>query len=229
MVPLVCRIQIVLASLLVPRAERKAWKQEWYAELSYRKRSGATLAYMLRSSRGSFRDALWIRKQQPFTLRFLHPPLRVEYLMMAVALLVAVWNSGLTPPRPQYANLDRLVRLQHDSKFMGTNDRRVWIPLINEWSASKDIEQLASYRVYIKPVRYARVTPNFFEVLGVPAVDRGAIGAADDSNSAVVTYGFWRDQLGSNPRAIGTNFRAAGKTFRVSAVLGRGFAFNKCL
>src|SRR5713226_8698456 len=122
MIPLVCRVPIVLASLLVPRRERKSWKREWYAELSYRQRSGATLAYMFRSARGAFRDAMFIRAQQPFSLRFLHPPLRVEYLMLAIALLVAMWNSAIVPPRPQYGNLERLVRLVHDSHFLGTSD-----------------------------------------------------------------------------------------------------------
>src|SRR2546426_3851395 len=125
MVPFVCRIPIVLASLLVPRSERKSWKQEWYAELAYRQRSGATLAYMFRSARGAFRDAMFIRAQKPYSLRFLNPPLRVEYLMLAIAVLVSIWNSAVIPPRPQYANLEWLVRLVRDSRVLGTSDQRV--------------------------------------------------------------------------------------------------------
>jgi hypothetical protein len=233
MVPLVCRIPIVLASLLVPRRERKSWKQEWYAELSYRQRSGATLAYMFRSARGAFRDAMFIRAQKPYSLRFLHPPLRVEYLMLAIALLVAVWNSAIVPPRPNYPNLDRLVRLVRDSHFLGTSDQRVWKPLLKEWAASKDVKQVASYQVYVSPVRYARVTPNFFEVLGVPVQGGGLAGSAGDSNSAaanaVVTHEFWRRQLASNPRAVGSTFRAGDKAYKVVGILGPGIAFNRCL
>jgi hypothetical protein len=242
MVPLVCRVPIVLASLLVPRRERKSWKQEWYAELSYRQRSGATLAYMFRSARGAFRDAMFIRAQKPFSLRFLHPPLRVEYLMLAIAVLVSVLNSAIVPPRPRYPNLDRLVRLVRDSRFLGTSDQRVWKPLLKEWAESKDVKQVASYQVYVSPVRYARVTPNFFEVLGVPGLKAGAIGAGDTgpldtfllrhaekSNTAVVTYQFWRKQLRSNPHALGSTFHAGGKDYTVTGILSPGFAFNKCL
>jgi hypothetical protein len=229
MVPLVCRIPIVLASLLVPRRERKSWKQEWYAELSYRQRSGATLAYMFRSARGAFRDAMFIRAQKPFTLRFLHPPLRVEYLMLAIALLVAVWNSAIVPPRPNYPNLDRLVRLVRDSHFLGTSDQRVWKPLLKEWAASKEVKQVALYQVYVSPVRYARVTPNFFEVLGVPVQGGNLPGSSGDSNSAVVTHEFWRRQLAANPRAVGSTFRAGDKAYQVAGILGPGIGFNRCL
>ena len=229
MVPLACRIPIVLASLLVPRSERKSWKQEWYAELSYRQRCGATLAYMLRSARGAFRDAMWIRAQKPFSLRFLNPPLRVECLMLAVALAVALWNSAIVPPRPSYANLDRLVRLEHDSLFLGTTDRFLWTPLLKKWEASKNVQQVASYRIYVAPVRYARVTSNFFEVLGVPAPAAGAMVPGGNVNPAVVTYKFWRAQLGSNPRAMGSTFQAGGKAYKVAGILSPEFAFNGCL
>jgi hypothetical protein len=232
MVPLICRVPIVLASLLVTRRERKSWKQEWYAELSYRQRSGATLAYMFRSARGAFRDAMWIRKQKPISLRFLNPPLRVEYLMLAIAVLVAAWNSAIVPPRPQYDNLERLVRLVRDSRFFGTSDQRVWKPLLKEWAGSKDVKQVASYQVYVSPVRYARVTPDLFEVLGVPVQGAGVLTSSDDSNTpenAIVTHEFWRRQLASNPRAIGSKFRSGDKAYKVVGILGPGVAFNRCL
>src|SRR5260370_30270242 len=110
MTQVVLRGPWLLASLVVPRSERKGWKQEWYAELSYRQRCGATLRYMLRSARGAFRDALCIRAQKPFNLRFLNPPLRVECLVLAIAIVIAFWNAALVPPRPNYPNLDRLAR-----------------------------------------------------------------------------------------------------------------------
>jgi hypothetical protein len=152
--------------------------------------------------------------------------------MLTIALLVAIWNSAIVPPRPQYGNLERLVRLVHDSHFLGTSDQRVWTPLLKEWAGSKDVKQVASYQVYVSPVRYARVTPNFFEVLGVPVPGGGAIGLSDDSNTAenaVVTHQFWRRQLASNPRAVGSKFRAGDKTYRVAGILGPGVAFNRCL
>ena len=229
MIPVACRIPILLASLLVPRSARKSWKQEWYAELSYRQRCGATLRYMLRSARGSFRDALWIRRQTPFSFRFLNPPLRLECLVLAIAVVLAFWNAALVPPRPQYANLDRLVRLEHDSIFMGTNDRFLWTPLLKKWETSKTVRRVASYRVFVTPVRYARVTPNFFDVLGVPNPARSALSSSGDANPVVVTYNFWRTQLGSSPRAVGSTFRAGNKDYKVAGILGRGFAFNGCL
>src|SRR5260370_21097985 len=100
MTQVVLRGPWLLASLVVPRSGRKGWKQEWYAELSYRQRCGARLRYMLRSATGSFRDALWIRTQTPFSFRFLNPPLRLECLVLAIPLGIAFANAALVPPRP---------------------------------------------------------------------------------------------------------------------------------
>src|SRR5260370_22228761 len=222
MIPVACRIPILLASLLVPRSGRKSWKQEWYAELSYRQRCGATLRYMLRSARGSFRDALWIRRQTPFSFRFLNPPLRLECLVLAIAVVLAFWNAALVPPRPQYANLDRLVRLEHDSIFMGTNDRYLWTPVLKKWETSKTVRRGGAFRGVVTQVRYAGVTPNFFDVLGVPNPARSALSSSGDANPVVVTYNFWRTQLGSSPRAVGSTFRAGNKDYKVAGILGRG-------
>src|SRR6185312_7227375 len=102
MISALLKLWIALASVLVPGAARKDWKREWLAELSYRQRCGVPLSYLLRSARGAFRDAAWIRAQTPIDFRFLTTPLRAECLLVLTALALCIWNSALFPPRPHY-------------------------------------------------------------------------------------------------------------------------------
>jgi len=226
MVPPLCRLLIVLASLAVPRAARKAWKQEWYAELSYRQRSGASLRYLLRSSTGAFRDASWLRSQTPFDFRFIKAPLRVESFAVIAALLICLSTSALFPVRPEFSHLDRLVR--YDQHFMGAVNQSIWPPLLTNWKKLPDFE-IATYRIrQFGPVRFGKVSPNFFDVLGVAQPAGRLLTAADSSHTAVITYRFWQTALHSDPRAIGKSFQASGQTFTIVGRLSPGFAFNGC-
>jgi putative ABC transport system permease protein len=73
------------------------------------------------------------------------------------------------------------------------------------------------------------VTYGFFEVLGVqPAL--GRLFDEDDrysgrAQSAVVTYAFWRDRLGSDPGAIGTLLPFVDNPSTIIGVLPEGFEF----
>jgi hypothetical protein len=49
-----------VASLLAPRDQRAEWVQEWRSELWYIPRHGAT-----RFCLGAFRDAFWLRRNNP--------------------------------------------------------------------------------------------------------------------------------------------------------------------
>jgi hypothetical protein len=229
MVPPVCRLLIVLASLAVPRPGRKAWKQEWYAELSYRQRCGASLRYLLRSSSGSFRDAVWLRRQTPVDFRFMTAPLRAETFAVIAALLICLWTSALVPARPEFSNLDRLVRYERDMHFMGAVNQFIWPPFLKIWRGMPGIEQVASYRLRTAGrIRYGQVSLNFFRVLGVKEPYGRSLAAGDDSRTALITHEFWRTALNSDVHAVGKTFQANGKTYTTVGILSPNFAFNRC-
>ncbi len=228
MVPPLCRLLIVIASLAVPGPARKAWKQEWYAELSYRQRSGASLRYLLRSASGAFRDASWLRSQTPFDFRFIKAPLRIESFAVMAAFVICLWTSALFPVRPEFSHLDRLVRYVPELHFVGAVNQYIWPPFLTNWRKLPDFE-ITTYRIrQLGPVRFGKVSPNFFDVLGVAQPACRLLAAGDNSHTAVITYGFWQTVLHSDPRAIGKAFQANGQTFTIVGRLSPGFAFNSC-
>ncbi|MGH7529915.1 MAG: ABC transporter permease [Gemmatimonadales bacterium] len=77
-------------------------------------------------------------------------------------------------------------------------------------------------------VRVTTVSADFFRIFRVqPAL--GRVFAVDDfrwgSGVAIVSYGFWRDQLGSNPDLARLTVDVYGRPLRVIGVLPRGFDY----
>src|SRR6267378_3350409 len=77
-------------------------------------------------------------------------------------------------------------------------------------------------------VRIHMVTPEFFEVLGVPALYGRALTSDDaKSNSgtppAVLSYGFWRRRFNGDPAAVGRTLVLHGHPFVIVGVMPRGF------
>src|SRR5579871_5853277 len=79
-------------------------------------------------------------------------------------------------------------------------------------------------------VHGARVTYNFFDVLGVrPALGRTFLKSEDVDGAspvAVVTDAFWRTRLGGDPAAVGGTVRIDGRATTIAGVLPRGFQFQ---
>ncbi len=73
------------------------------------------------------------------------------------------------------------------------------------------------------------VSPNFFEVLGVP-LDRGRAFRAPEGTRpgedpvVVVSHGFWTRVMGGDPAALGATVRLNGLSFTVVGVAPEGFA-----
>ncbi len=74
-----------------------------------------------------------------------------------------------------------------------------------------------------------RVTPEFFSLLDVPASLGRNLGAVDFQHGPaqviVISQGFWRKNLGSDPAIIGKNVLLNGQRFTVVGVAGRGADF----
>ena len=74
-----------------------------------------------------------------------------------------------------------------------------------------------------------RVTPNFFQVIGVPVAMGRPIG---DSSGVVLSERFWKARLASNPNIVGKSLIIDGRPFTVTGVLPHdhrtvlGFGFS---
>jgi hypothetical protein len=74
-------------------------------------------------------------------------------------------------------------------------------------------------------VRVHLVTPEFFEVLGVPAL-RGRTLGADDARgelSAVLSYRFWKRRFAGDVNAVGRTITLRGIKFTVVGIMPRDF------
>jgi len=77
-------------------------------------------------------------------------------------------------------------------------------------------------------VRIHMTTPEFFEVLSVPAL-LGRTLASEDATSnsgmppAVLSYGFWRRRFNGDPAAVGRTLVLHGHSFVIVGVMPRGF------
>src|ERR1700687_3387409 len=120
------RAAITLSSVIVPGKLRREWRDEWERELGYRLPSGSVVRDVAQAARECIRDAVWVRSRTPLDYALLRTfflaPLRAECALSAAALAMALWFGALIPVRPQFANLDRLVRLERPNVFLGPLD-----------------------------------------------------------------------------------------------------------
>lgn len=109
-----------------------------------------------------------------------------------------------------------------------------------EWRKAKSFAGMAAWApsVYLleggaQPIQVpgGRVTANLFDVLGVkpfrgrpffPGED-GLDGSATVSRVVIVSYGLWRDALGSDPDVLGRILRLNGNPFTIIGVMPQDF------
>ena len=114
-------------------------------------------------------------------------------------------------------------------------------PNFLEWQASNHVfSGLAGYtgvdlsltgRGAPQRIFGARVTSNFFDVLGVqPLLGRAFRPGEDRSGgerSALLSYGLWQGRFGGDPRMIGQSLTLNGQPYTVVGILPREFQFAK--
>ena len=76
-------------------------------------------------------------------------------------------------------------------------------------------------------IKLARVTTNFFDVLGVrPALGRNFVpgdSVPDGFQTAIISAGLWRRRFGSDPHIVGQRLRLGWNTVTIAAVMPPGF------
>jgi predicted permease len=157
----------------------------------------------------------------------------------ATTAMFSVVNAVLLSALP-YPNADRLVELHE----RGVIDNRpyataVSAPNFKDWHAqTKTVELMTAFRggettilglpEPIKANLYA-VSHDYFQLLGgKPVLGRTftpdeALG--NSSTVGVVSYAFWRDQLGGRSDLSSAHLQAWGQTFTIVGVMPKGFGY----
>ena len=251
-----CTVVLRTASLLVPKPERAAWYQEWYGEiwhwLHFLSESGRlttqSVLELLRHCWGAFPDAAWHRFDQKKTLRaFDEVPRSARFCLGAagVSLVFLVLVTGLAPtiragfrPLPFQAP-DRLAYLSFQGSGFSQYDEEYLFRNAADWSHhSRTAEAVAAYsweQVVLRApegvVREtsARVSPNFFEVLGNKAAIGRMFGSGDEKtcpDCAVISHALWASEFRSDRGIVGRTISVNDQQATVVGVLPEHFVFT---
>lgn len=232
------RLLIRLASWLVPKAVRGAWRARrereaagWRAFLVETGRlSPETEAEILRNCWRLFPDAAGYRLPGGVSRAFRGAAFCLG-LVAAAALIVVAATGGLPATRAAlralpYDRPERILTLARNG-YWPNQTAPVTSEDIALWkSRSRAIEDIAPY--YWPPggseIREGWAGANFFEVLGVrPAL--GRLFECGDRAGAVLSHETWRKRFHADRSLIGRSVGINGRAVEVLGVLPPGFWF----
>ncbi len=155
--------------------------------------------------------------------------------IVANAVAFALINGFFFRPRPGVTAPDRLVRIEPCRDMHGsclpqrsTYDEyltmRNALPSVPAIAARAQATVAARIRGEALTLRAAVVSPNYFEVLGVPfALGTPAAAAAPDHNVAVLSHGLWRSRFNGDGSVLGEFVDVGTVSLRIAGVAGRDF------
>ncbi|HEV2116347.1 MAG TPA: ABC transporter permease [Terriglobales bacterium] len=247
-----CRALLWLASWLVPAEKRQQWweprdKEVWHwlhflAE-SERLTPGTRLD-VLRHCWGAFPEALWQRFDRPQTVERLDSVARSPLLCLGVLggiLLAAALLTGFGPTirsmvRLPYADPGTLFAVRPAGRFMWFRSDQLQ-RVTHAWSNSPLVKDIAAYSFQRgtlstpsgeSQITAAQVAPNFFQVLGVPAMVGRTFRPADAQECepcVVLSEAAWQAYFASDPQILGKQVKVDGREMKVLGVLPRRFSF----
>ena len=162
----------------------------------------------------------------------------------ASTAMFGVLDAVVLQPLP-FPQAERLVAGWKSSRTDPTRFIELSYPEFLAWQAqSTSFESLAGLPTTVYGYSYvltgrgdpatvesARVTGEFFDVLGVRPLLGRTFTATDDRVGAqptvVLTHAFWTNVLGADPDVVGTGLTLTGVDFTVIGVLPAGFAFPR--
>jgi hypothetical protein len=249
------RCLLRLASLLVPKQQRKGWYERWSADVwhwaHFLYESGrlntTTKLELMRHVWGAFSDAVWQRFNRDKVMKVLRDGPRTPrfcVLTLAALLFIAFVATGFAPTirssfsRLPYKNPDRLAYFSFTNNFIRIKSDSLFLAASLWATQTKTAEAVSAYSresativVAGTPVEVisARVSPDFFDTLGV-AAGVGQLFHFGDENSCpnciVISYGLWQYGFRGDPAIIGKQVVLQGRAARVTGVLPRSFWFT---
>jgi len=245
-----CRAILLTASWIAPRDQRREWRlqrmrQVWHWANFLHEHNQLNRENKLELARycwGSFADAFWLRYEREEFLRRADRRLRAPSTCLALAsilVLVVVLAGGFIPAARSrlssaIAHPERVCVVTLNGKFRRFRSETL-LDLATTWKQSKLLEAVAAYswgpqrltgpqrRV---PVLTARVSPEFFELLGVEAALGRTLRSSDaqDCKTCVVlSDDIWMLQFKGDSNIIGGQIMVDGIERTVVGVLPRNF------
>ena len=145
----------------------------------------------------------------------------------------------LLKPFP-FVEPDQLVLLQTTSTKLRGATRPVSLPDFDDLKRSAtQFSGMAAYRVerfsildtgVAQPVQYARISPDFFGVLGVQPILGQTFQPQDDqpggsANKVILSHGLWTRRFNSDPAVLGRSIRTSVTSLTIIGVMPEGFRF----
>jgi putative ABC transport system permease protein len=138
-----------------------------------------------------------------------------------------------------FSNPDRIVMVWVKNPEQGFDHDVTSYPRLEDWRAqSRTIEAIAAYagarRVLTgsddpEQVRGARVTANFFRVMGAtPALGSGFAPGDDEfgrPRKVVLSHGLWARRFGADPAIVGRTITMDGQLYTVAGVMPSTFRY----
>ena len=152
--------------------------------------------------------------------------------------IFSVVNAVLLSPLP-YEDPDQLVMVWEQQVIANQNQQPVTLPNFEDWKAQNQVfEQLALTRNMTFNLTHgeetdritgARVSSNLYSLLRVkPVLGRDFLEAEGQPGAepvALISYGLWQRQYGSDPQLIGKPLQVDGSPYTVVGVLPPGLGF----
>jgi len=227
--PVLYRGLLRAASWLVPSRARNSWHDKWDSVLSnvwiLTERGELERTVLLRCGRDCLCDVLYGRVSQQELRHELRSPrliLAAGFLMTAMLALLSHGFAGtraLFQPLP-LQDPDRVVWL----RYTGTAGQISGVPprVLPAWRThSALVSDIACY--WRRPYDpHARVTTNFFSLLGTKAAI-GRLFEPEDRDTAVLTAAARRTMFGAEAPVLGRQIEVEGRAYRVIGVLPDAF------
>jgi hypothetical protein len=242
----VCTGVLKMAAILVPRAARAEWLEEWRAELWHvwhicNQNDGPAALHQKEEitafSLGAFKDALWLRRNHASSAprRWFRQGMPSRCILTfavlaAVSLLIAhdcprVWKE--VRPNP-YRDASDLVMVSRGG-FETASHPTVEFSEYEAWSRNSHrlFTGLAFYRLAAKRVTIgsdsselpiARASANLFELLGVP-VSFEVRGIADHPTRLVLSRSAWLKYFHGDDHVFGHVLQVDGQQAIIAGVV----------
>lgn len=242
-----CTRMVRIAAVLIPRAQREAWTQEWRAEIWHRWQFllhagawGPEEAFRLfRDCAGAFTDAGWHfisrKKVRNGAREAAQSPWTCLGALSGLLLIVAILSSGFPATRQLLTfpseNSGRLLFISLHPVIGGV-DRGLPPDVVPAWSMhSRMLASAARFEISRAQLTWPETTGTkplvivtdrrLFDTLQA----RPVLGSVPKDSAIVLDHRTWMSVFHGNPKVIGSHAQIDGQWFRITGVLPAKFYF----
>jgi putative ABC transport system permease protein len=236
-------------SVIVPRADRDAWRREWEAEILHNARGSADLS-LVRRSAGSVFDAAWLRRQftrdSDLVQDVKHAWRLYRRSPAGTGLVMILLGIGIGAATAVFSAVDAILlkplpfpdpaRTALIWQRSDTADRADVSPgNFFDWQTRATRMDFAAAEPYSRDYTSGpepeilpgvRVTEGFFDALGARP-QYGRLPSRDDyrlrRSVAVLSDAVWKRRFGGVPDLIGQSIRLDDEPFEVIGILPASF------